>query len=170
MTRLSTHVLTFTLATALSGCAPPELTAPQEDLVRRCLEMAYKEEATEECAQQVTRPMERAFLEKHPEFYAQLRAERIDFVEKRIAEDQRRRDELNLCLDDREAGDASAPSCEKFMEHEITRGLRDRRLRRCAAARLDGQSDAQKQCEGLPPRMIEDELQMERARRGDRGM
>jgi len=88
----------------MSSCAPPELTAPQEEFVRRCLELAYKQEAGSECAQQVTKPMEKAFLKKHPDFYDQLLADRKAFVEERIAEDRRRSEKLNLCLDDRESG------------------------------------------------------------------
>ena len=165
MPRSLRQLLTLVLATTVSGCAPPELTAPQEELVRRCLELAYKQEATSECAEQVTRPMEKAFLKKHPDFYEQLLADRKAFVEARIAEDLRRRDELNLCLDDREAGNMGSPACEKFMTHEITRGVEDRRRTRCAEARLDGNADAQHHCEGLAARDIEDELQMERVRR-----
>jgi hypothetical protein len=168
MPRPLTQLLTLALATAVSGCAPPELTAPQEALVRRCLELAYKQEAGSECTQQVTKPMEKAFLEKHPDFYQQLLADRIAFVEERIAEDVRRRDELNLCLDAREAGEVDSPACEKFIAHEITRGIEDRRLRRCVEAQLDGRSDTQRHCDGLPDRLIEDELQMERAKRQGR--
>jgi hypothetical protein len=112
--------------------------------------------------------MEQAFLEKHPDFYDQLLAERKAFVEERIAEDQRRRDELNLCLDNREAGNMNPVSCEKLQAHEIKRGIEDRRLRRCAEARLDGKADAQQRCEGLSDRDVEDELQMERRRRENR--
>lgn len=168
MPRSLTQLLTLVLATTVSGCAPPELTAPQEELVRRCLELAYKQEANSECAQRVTRPMEKAFLKKHPNFYEQLLADRKAFVEARIAEDLRRRDELNLCLDDREAGNMGSPVCEKFMTHEIARGIEDRRRRRCAEARLDGKADAQHHCEGLSDHDIEDELQMERVRREGR--
>ena len=153
------------LATAMSSCAPPELTGPEEELVRRCLDLAYKQEAGSDCAERVTKPMEEAFLAKHPDFYARLRADRIAFVEQRIAEDQRQREKLNLCLDDREAGKTESPACEKFMTHEITRGITDRRLRRCAEARLDGKGDAQDHCKGLSDREIEDELQVERVRR-----
>lgn len=168
MPRSLTQLLTLVLATTVSGCAPPELTAPQEELVRRCLELAYKQEANSECAQRVTRPMEKAFLKKHPNFYEQLLADRKAFVESRIAEDLRRRDELNLCLDDREAGNMGSPVCEKFMTREIARGIEDRRRRRCAEARLDGKADAQHHCEGLSDHDIEDELQMERGRREGR--
>src|SRR5262245_15255730 len=131
-------LLTFALATASSGCAPPlpELTAAQEELVRRCLELAYKHDTTPECEEQVTKPMEQAFLQKHPDFYDRLLAERKEFVEDRIATDQRTHDQLNLCLDDHEAGKQDSSACEKFMPHEIERGLRDRRLTRCAVARL----------------------------------
>jgi hypothetical protein len=163
-----TQLFMLVLATAMSGCAPPELTAPEEELVRRCLDLAYKQETSSECAERVTKPMKKAFLEKHPDFYDRLLADRIAFVEKRIAEDQRQREELNLCLDDREAGKMGSPACEKFMTHEITRGITDRRLRRCAEARLDGKGDAQDHCKGLSDRDIEDELQMELVRRGRR--
>lgn len=159
------QLLTLALATTVSGCAPPELTAPQEELVRRCLELAYQQEATSECAQQVTGPMKKAFLKQHPGFYEQLLADRKAFVEGRIAEDLRRRDELNLCLDNREAGNMGSPACEKFMTHEIARGTEDRRRRRCAQARLDGKADAQHHCEGLAARDIEEEIRMERVRR-----
>jgi hypothetical protein len=159
------RLLALVLAIAASGCAPPELTAAQEELVRRCLELAYKQEDSPECAQQATKPMLQAFHEKHPEFQERLLAERKAFVEARIAEDMRRRDELNLCLDHREAGNVGSPGCEKFMTHEIARGLEDRRRRRCAAARLDGKADAQPLCEGLAARDIEEEVQMERTRR-----
>jgi hypothetical protein len=160
-------LLAFALATG--GCAPPpELTAPQEELVRKCLELAYKQDATPECAEQVTKPMEKAFLEKHPDFYDQLLAERKEFVEKSIAVDQRERDELNLCLDDHEAGKQDSTACEEFMAHEIRRGLADRRLTRCAAARLDATADAQRYCEGLPDSVIEEEVQAERVRRARR--
>ena len=169
MPRSLTQLLALILATAVSSCAqPPELTASQEELARRCLELAYKQEATPECAEQVTKPMETAFLEKHPDFYEQLLAERKAFVEARIAEDVRRRDELNLCLDDREAGSTGTPTCEKFMAYEITRGIEDRRRRRCAEARLDGKADTQRHCEGLTAREIEGEIQMERVRREGR--
>jgi len=164
-----TQLLTLALAATVSGCAPPpELTAPQEELVRGCLELAYKQEATSACAEQVTKPMEQAFLEKHPDFYEKVLADRKAFVEARIAEDVRRRDELNLCLDDREASALSSPACEKFMPHEIKRGIEDRRRRRCAEAQLDGRVDAQHHCEGLSARDIEDEVQMERVRRKDK--
>lgn len=55
-----TRLLTLVLAAAVS-CAPPQLTASQEELVRRCLELEYRQEATSECAEQVTRPMQKAF-------------------------------------------------------------------------------------------------------------
>ena len=162
------HATLFALVVAVSnGCAPPlELTATQEELVRGCLELAYKEEATSECTAQVTKPMEKAFLTKHPDFYERLLAERKAFVEARIAEDVRRRDELNLCLDAREAGNTDSAACEKFMAYEIARGIDGRRRKRCAQIRLDGKEDAQKACDGLSARDIEDEMQMERARRG----
>lgn len=135
--------------------------------MRRCLELAHKQEASSECTQ-VTEPMEKAFLKQHPNFYQHLVADRKAFVEERIADDVLRRDELNLCLDDREAGNMKSPACEKFMTHEIARGIQDRRLRRCVEVRLDGRSDTERQCGGLPDRRIEDELQMERARRRGR--
>lgn len=165
MPRSLTPLLVLALATTLNGCAPPELTAPQEELVRRCLEVAYKEEPTAECTAQVTKPMEKAFLKKHPDFYDRLLAERKAFVESRLAEELRQRDELNLCLDDHEAGKTGSPACKKFTAHEIKRGIEDRHLRRCAQAQLDSKPDAQHQCEGLAARDIEDELQMERVRR-----
>jgi hypothetical protein len=167
MRRLPGLLLTLVLATAPSGCTqpPPELTAAQEDLVRQCLELAYKQETTPECEAQVTKPMEKAFLVKHPDFYDELLAERKKFVEKNLAEDQRTRDELNLCLDDRESSKQDSSACEKFMTHEIKRGLEDRRLRRCAAARLDATADADRQCEGLPDSVVADEVQAERLRR-----
>ena len=160
-------LLVLILATAPSSCAPPppELTASQEELVRKCLELAYKHDTTPECAEQVTKPMEQAFLDKHPDFYDRLLAERKEFVEKNIAVDQRERDELNLCLDDREAGKHDSSACEEFMPHEIKRGLEDRRLRRCAAAKLDATADAQRYCEGLPDSVIEEEVHAERVRR-----
>lgn len=166
MPRSLTTWLTLVLATAASSCAPPELTAPQEALVRRCLELAYQQEETPECAEQATGPMVKAFHKKHPEFHEGLLADRKAYVEARLAEDVRRRDELNLCLDDREAGTLSPPACQKFMKHEIARGIEDRRRRRCAEATLDGKADAQHRCEGLAARDIEDEVQMERSRRG----
>ena len=170
MSRSLKFLLPLVMATALNGCAPPlpQLTSAQEKLARQCLELAFKDEPTAECTEQVTKPMEQAFLKLHPEFYEQLLAERKAFVEARIAEDVRRRDDLNLCLDDREAGKMSSPACEKFMAHEIKRADQDRRLRRCAGAQLDGKADAQRHCEGLSARDIEDELQMERVRRKSR--
>ena len=167
MRRWSGLLLTCVLATAPSGCSPPppELTAVQEDLVRKCLELAYKQEITPDCEAQVTKPMEKAFLAKHPDFYDRLLAERKAFVEKNLAEDQRERDELNRCLDERESGKQDSSACEKFRPHEIKRGLEDRRLRRCAAARLDATADADHQCEGLPDSIIADEVQAERLRR-----
>lgn len=133
--------------------------------MRRCLELAHKQETDSACAEGVTEPMKKAFLLKHPDFYDQLVAERKKFVEDRIAEDIRRRDELNLCLDDREAGNVQAPSCEKFMAHEITRGLEDRRRTRCATSMLDGKADAPQRCAGLSEQEIAEETQMERVRR-----
>jgi hypothetical protein len=157
------------LATALSCCAPPpELTASQEEMVRQCLELAHRQESSPECAERVTEPMENAFLEKHPDFYDRLLADRKAFVEERIARDQRERDQLNVCLDDHEAGKTDSPACEKFMKHEISRGIEDRRLRRCAEARLDANADAQRQCEGLPEHIIDEEVQAERVRRDRR--
>ncbi|HLS82778.1 MAG TPA: hypothetical protein VK025_15365 [Steroidobacter sp.] len=158
-------VLLF-MAAAVGACAPPELTAPQEELVRRCLEMAHKQETSPECVA-ITRSMEKAFLRKRPDFYERLVADRVAYVEERIAEDMRRRDELNQCLDDHEVGRKDAPSCEDFMTHEIMRGLQERRLARCVAARLDGAA-ADADCQGLPERLVEDELHAERARRARR--
>jgi hypothetical protein len=159
-------LLTIALATAPSGCAPPpKLTAAQEDLVRQCLEVAYKQDTTPECEDQVTKPMEKAFLEKHPDFYDRLLAERKEVVEKNLAADQRERDELNLCLDDRESGKRDSSACEKFRSHEIRRGLEDRRLTRCAVARLDATADAERRCEGWSESIIGDEVQAERVRR-----
>jgi len=166
MPRSLRQLLTLVLAATVSSCAPPpDLTASQEELVRGCLELAYKQEGTAECAAQVTGPMEQAYLAKHPDFYEQLLAERKAFVEARIAEDVRRRDELNLCLDDREKGNTGSSACEKFMPHEIGRGIEDRRRKRCAQARLDDKADGQYHCDGLTARDIEDEIRMERARR-----
>lgn len=154
------------LSCALAGCAPPpELTPDQEALVSKCLELAFKQETDPACAQGVTKPMEKAFLAKHADFHEQLVAERKKFVEERIAEDVRRRDALNLCLDDREGGAAQPPSCEQFMTHEIARGLEDRKLRRCASARLDNAADAAEQCAGLADDEIEAEVASERDRR-----
>jgi hypothetical protein len=164
--RWSGLLLTFALSTTPVGCSrPPELTASQEDLVRQCLELAYKQDITPECQDQVTKPMEKAFLQTHPDFYDRLLAERKDFVEQRLAVDQRERDELNLCLDERESGKPDSSACEKFRPHEIKRGLADRRLTRCAAARLDATADAQRHCEGLSDSVIADEIQAERRRR-----
>jgi hypothetical protein len=153
------------LTVTMSGCSPPpELTASQEALVGRCLELAHKQETDSTC-EVVTEPMREAFLAKHPDFYEQLLAARKKFVEDRIAEDMRRRDELNLCLDDREARNASTAACEQFMPHEIARATEDRRRRRCAASSVDGKADASQRCEGLSKQDIEDEVQMERGRR-----
>lgn len=157
--------LVLALAALVSCAPPPELTAAQEELVGRCLELAFKQETDSSCAQGVTRPMEKAFLEKHPDFYDQLVAERKKFVEERIAEDVRRRDALNVCLDEREGGATQSSSCEQFMAHEITRGLEDRKLRRCAAARLDEAAQAPERCAGLSDREIDEEVEMERSRR-----
>lgn len=167
MPRSLAQLLTLFLATTVGGCSPdlPELTEPQQEQVRRCLELAYKQETDAECTQQVTRSMEKAFLTKHPDFHEQLLADRKAFVEARIAEDQRRRDELNLCLDDRQAHNVNSPACEAFMPHEIARGIEDRRRRRCAEAQLDDKANAQRRCEGLSDRDIEEELHVERFRR-----
>ena len=163
---LLNKLLAFALALAASGCAPPpELTAAQEKLVSRCLELKFKQETDSECEQGVTQPMQEAFLQQHPDFHEQLVAERKTFVEERIAQDVRRREELNLCLNERETGDTHSLSCKQFLPHEITRGLEDRKLRRCAAARLDGAADAAERCAGLTDREIEDEVSMERSRR-----
>jgi hypothetical protein len=160
------QLFALAMGTAVSGCSPPppELTAPQEELAGRCLELAYKQETASGC-EGVTEPMKKAFLAKHPNFYQQLLAARKQFVEDRIAEDIRRRDDLNLCLDAHAAGNADAPACGKFMAHEIARGLEDRRRRLCAAATLDGQADASQRCEGLPKQEVEEEVRMERGRR-----
>lgn len=160
------RLLALSFATLTSGCAPPpELTASQEKLVSECLELAFKQETGPACAQGLTKPMEKAFLAKHPDFYERLVAERKKFVEERIAEDVRRRDALNRCLDEREGGVAQPASCEQFMVHEIARGLEDRKLRRCAAARLDEAASSSEHCAGLSAREIEDEVAMERVRR-----
>lgn len=153
------------LALAAPGCAPVELTATQEEQVRRCLELAYKEDAPAECAEQATQPMQKAFLKKHPDFYPRLLAERKAFVEAQIAKDMQRRDDLNLCLDAGEAGKPETPACDQFMKHEIVRGLEDRRRRGCAQSKLDGKADAAQRCEGLTARDIENELELERSRR-----
>jgi hypothetical protein len=170
MSRSLKQLFTLATAMAISSCSPPlpELTAPQEELVGRCLELAYKQETDSGCGV-VTEPMKRAFLLEHPDFYQQLLAARRKFVEDRIAEDIRRRDELTLCLDAHEAGNADATSCGKFMTHEISRGIEDRRRRRCAAASLDGTADAPQRCNGLPQQEVEEEVQMERNRRERRG-
>jgi hypothetical protein len=155
-------VVPFALIAACSP--PPALTAPEEALVRRCLELEHKQETSAECSQ-VTKPMRKAFLAKHADFYDQLLSERKKFVEDRIAEDVRRRDELNACVDDRANGNSSSSSCEKFRPHEIARALEDRRRTSCAQSTLDAKPDASERCEGLSDRDIEDEVQMERARR-----
>ena len=157
--------LGLVLAILVGGCAPPQLTASQEERVRGCLEQEFKEDLSPECAQQLTDPMRKAFVAKHPDFYPKLLADRKAFVEAQLAEDQRRRDELNLCVDAREAGDTDSSACEKFMPHEIKRAVEDRHLRRCAEAQFDGQADAQKHCEGFRDREIQGEIQMERSRR-----
>jgi hypothetical protein len=162
--QLALVVLLVSIA-LVSGCSPPPaLTAPEEALVRRCLELAHKQETSAECSQ-VTKPMQKSFLAKHPDFYDQLLSERKKFVEDRIAEDVRRRDELNECVADRASGNSNPPSCEKFRPHEIARALEDRRRTGCAQSTLDGKPDASQRCEGLSDRDIEDELQMERVRR-----
>lgn len=154
------------LTTLLAGCSPPpELTAPQTELVRGCLKLAYTQESSPDCAKQVTKPMEEAFLLKNPDFYDQLLADRKAYVEARLAEELRQRNELNLCLDQREAGNTASTACEKFMKHEIARAGEDRRRRRCAEARLDGKPEAQRHCEGLSARDIEDEVETERRKR-----
>lgn len=164
MPRPFTHLLTLVCAAAVGGCTPPDLTAPQEELVGRCLELAHKQETSSECAQ-VTEPMERAYLEKHPDFYDGLLADRKAFIEERIAEDRRAGDELDRCIDAREAGNQASSVCRKFTAREITRATHDRRLRGCAEAQLDGKPDARKRCAGLSDREIEDEVQAERVRR-----
>jgi hypothetical protein len=167
MSRSAVQLLALALTALASGCAPPELSAPQEELVRRCLELAHKQETSDECGQ-VTKPMEQAFLEKQPDFYERLLADRKTFVEERITEDQRLRDELNRCVDDFEAGQAPSRACAKFTEREIKRASVDRRFRRCAEAQLDGKPDARKRCAGLSDREIEEEVQAERVRRESR--
>lgn len=160
------RLLPLALLSAAGACAPPpELTAAQEELVSKCLELAFRQEKDPACAEAVTQPMEKAFLAKHPDFHERLVAERKKFVEERIAEDVRRRDALNVCLDDRESGDAQSSACEQFMPHEIERGLTDRKLRRCAAARLDGAANVDEHCADLSEREIEGEVEMERSRR-----
>jgi hypothetical protein len=160
------RLLALGFVTVLNGCAPPpELTAAEEEIVRQCLELAYKQETSSECGERVTKPMEKAFLQKHPEFYDRLLADRKSFVEERIAADRRRSDELSLCVADHEAGRTDSPACEKFMPHEIKRATEDRHLRRCAEARLDGTADAERRCEGLPDHIIAEEVQAERTRR-----
>lgn len=168
MLRSIRTLVSLVLLSVLCGCAPPpELTASEEELVRHCLELGFKQETAPECAP-VTRPMQKAFLDKHPDFYERLVAERKAFVEARIAEDVRRRETLNQCVDAHEAGSSQPPACEKFTAHEIERAIEDRRLRRCAQARLDGLADAQQHCEGWSERDIEDEVRMERVRRESR--
>jgi hypothetical protein len=167
MYRSASHLLALVLATMASGCAPPELTAPQEELVSRCLELAHKQETSAECGA-VTKPMEKAFLEKQPEFYDRLLADRKTFVEERITADQRLRDELDSCVDKYEAGKPGSRACASFTEREIKRASVDRRFRRCAEAQLDGKPDARKRCAGLSDREIEDEVQAERVRRESR--
>jgi hypothetical protein len=165
MSRLATF-LTLGFVAVPSGCAPPpELTAAEEEIVRRCLELAYEQETSAECAERVTKPMEKAFLQKHPDFYDRLLADRKSFVEERIAEDRRRSDELGLCVADHEAGRTDSPACEKFMPHEIKREGENRHLRRCAEARLDGTADAERHCRGLPDHIVAEEVQAERTRR-----
>jgi hypothetical protein len=160
-----TSVALFVSFALITGCSPPPaLTAPEEALVRRCLELEHKQETSAECSR-VTKPMQKAFLAKHPDFYDQLLSERKKFVEDRIAEDVRRRDELNVCVADRGTGNSNPPSCEKFRPHEIARALEDRRRTACAQSTLDGKPDASQRCEGLTARDIEDEVQMERVRR-----
>jgi hypothetical protein len=165
MSRWLTTSIALTAILSVSACSPPPaLTGAEEALVGRCLELAHKQESDPECSQ-VTKPMQKSFLAKHPDFYDQLLSERKKFVEDRIAEDVRRRDELNACLDDRQAGNSKPASCEKFMAHEITRGLEDRRRTGCAQSQLDRKADAEQRCEGLSASDIEAEVQMERVRR-----
>jgi hypothetical protein len=165
MPRISAAFVVLATTGLVGGCSPPPaLTAPEEAMVRRCLELAHKQETSPECSH-VTKSMQKSFLAKHPDFYDQLLAERKKFVEDRIAEDVRQRDELNACLDARENGDAHPSSCEKFRPHEIARGLEDRRRTGCAQSTLDKQPDASQRCEGLSKQDIEDEVQMERVRR-----
>lgn len=151
---------------AASGCAPPlELTPEQEQLTARCLELAFKQETDPACAEGVTEPMKKAFLERRPDFHERLIAERKKFVEAQIAEDVRRRDALNQCLADQEEGVDSSAACTEFMPHEIARGLKDRKLRRCAGSQLDQAADASQQCDGLTDREIAAEIDAERGRR-----
>lgn len=152
------------LALVAAGCTPPELTVGEQALVRRCLELAFENEEDPACAP-VTASLQQRYLEAHPEFHEELMARRKAFVEERIAEDQRRRDELRACVAAREAGQADASACEKFLPHEIERMLRDGKLRRCAKAQVDEMADAQEQCADLTEREIEEEVQAERARR-----
>lgn len=167
MTRPVTHIPVLVLAVLSSGCSPPELTAPQEELVGRCLELARIQETSDECSQ-VTKPMEKAYLEKHPDFYDRLLADRKAFVEERMAEAQRRADELDKCIDARERGNTRSPDCKNFTLRDINRAARDRHLRSCAEAKLDDSPDAPKRCRGLSDRDIEEEVQAERVRRDAR--
>lgn len=153
-------------AVVIGGCTPPELTEVEEELVARCLELAHKQETSAECSD-VTRAMEKAYLDKHPDFYDRLLAQRKALVEERIAEDRRRSEELSRCADARAAGKED-PECGKFTAREIERVILDRRLRGCAAAKLDGAPDADARCEGLTAQDIEDEVHAERVRRGAR--
>jgi hypothetical protein len=151
-------------AVAIAGCTPPELTGGEEELVARCLELAHKQETSDECGA-VTRSMEKAYLDKHPDFYDRLLAARKALVEERIAEDRRRSEEISRCADVRAAGETD-PKCEKFTSREIERVMLDRRLRGCAAAKLDEAPDAEARCAGLTEQEIEDEVRAERIRRG----
>lgn len=169
MPRTLCRFLVVAMTTVITGCAPPlELSAPQEALVSHCLELAFKQETEIACEQGVNRPMREAFLAKHPDFHDKLLAARKQFVEERIATDRRRSDELNLCLNDHEAGNSPSPTCSEFMSHEIRRGLQDRRLTRCASASLDATADVARRCDGLSEQVIADEVALERDRRSRR--
>jgi hypothetical protein len=164
MTRQLKRLLVLVLTAAAIGCSPPELTAMQEERVGRCLELAHKQETSPECSE-ITKPMEKAYLEKHPDFYDRLLADRKAFVEERIAADQREGDALEQCIDAREAGNITSTACRSFTSREIKRAAQDRRLTGCAVAQLDGRSDARRRCSGLTEQQIEDEVQAERVRR-----
>jgi len=158
-------LLALTLVCVTTACSPPPVLTPAEEaLVRRCLELGYKQESAPEC-EQVTKPMEKSFLAKHPDFYETLLADRKKLVEDQIAKDVRQRDELNVCLDEREGGSENPASCGKFMAHEIRRGLEDRRRTRCATSTLDRKPDAAERCRGLSEQEIAEEVQMEERRR-----
>lgn len=164
MPRLLALSLVLASVTVSSGCSPAELTAVEEELVGRCLELARKQETSEECSA-VTKPMEKAYLQKYPDFYDRLLADRKAYVEERIAEEQRTGDELDQCIDARESGNRASAACRKFTAREIKRAALDRRLTDCAVAQLDGKPDASRRCAGLTEREIEDEVQAERVRR-----